>query len=98
MFNLRRLEERIVLDGAAVIDAMDEFQQQDAHDAEMQMYAMEDSNAADWDYGFDGDPGADAEAPEADNYEVNVLVISSDISDSDDLAAAARDGVIPPRN
>ncbi|OQX19862.1 MAG: hypothetical protein BWK80_36330, partial [Desulfobacteraceae bacterium IS3] len=100
MFNLRKLEDRIVLDGAGMHDALDEIHKQEAHDLEAHFHAQEAHNVHDWDYGLDFDQplyldGIDAVQSADDG--VHVLVISSDINDADDLAAAAKDNVIVVR-
>ena len=99
MFNLRKLEDRIVLDGAGMHDVLDEIHKQEAHDLETHFHAQEAHNVHDWDYGLDFDQplyldGIDA--ADADGG-IHVLVISSDINDADDLAAAAKDDVIVVR-
>lgn len=97
MFNLRKLEDRIVLDGAAIAEAIDEIRDHDEHAAKMHHQAIEAHNMQDWDYGLD-----DADTPLylADGLDfghhdtgIHVLVISSDVEDADDLAAAAKENV-----
>ncbi len=92
MFKLRRLEERIVLDGAAIVDAVNEIELNDAHDAQMEFYADDAGNVEEWDY-F----GAAAGVADVEESGVHVLVVSSDIADSGDLAAAAKDDVVVVR-
>jgi hypothetical protein len=100
MFRLLKLEDRIVLDGAMMLDALDEFEDREEQaEALFDMAADNDGPAfQDVDSGdspfdmdmplFDGGfQDADAEAG------LRVLVISSDVNDADSLAAAARDGV-----
>ena len=89
MFRLLKLEDRIVLDGAGFADAMDESQQQDAYVA---MTQIDDSGDFDTDVPLFAD-SLDADAAAG----VRVLVISSDLKDGDDLAAAAKDDVIVVR-
>jgi len=96
MFNLRKLEERIVLDGAAFADALEEIRDHGEYDEEMHLHAQDILDATDDNIdpdeplyltdGFDAVPD--------DGSGVHVLVISSDIDDADDLAAAAKDNVI----
>ncbi|PID73337.1 MAG: hypothetical protein CSB33_04185 [Desulfobacterales bacterium] len=99
MFRLIRLEERIVLDGAAMLDFLDHAQDQDAHDQAMQDALQ---NGQDGNDGDDG-PGLDANEPlfadaldmaAPEDEGLRVLVVSSDVTDADDLAAAARDDVL----
>ncbi|QTA87848.1 DUF4347 domain-containing protein [Desulfonema magnum] len=101
MFNLRRLEDRIVLDGAGALEAIDEMHEQEEHELQMRFHAMQDHNVDDWDYGLDMDDhlyltdGLDVD--DAADGGVHVLVISSDIGDADDLADAAKDDVLVVR-
>lgn len=91
MFQLRKLEDRIVLDGAALIDAQDHFQDQ----ADLAEHSQDTADAQTHE-GFDvHEPlTVDGLASGADDAGVHVLVVSSDISDADDLVAAAKDNVI----
>ncbi len=104
MFNLRKLEDRIVLDGAGGSDAIEELQDQDSHDIETSEQSADSTNneSQNQDDGFsddqtllrDGltDGGADSGAEG-----VHILVVASNIADADDLAAAAKDGVVVVR-
>ncbi|MCP4120666.1 MAG: DUF4347 domain-containing protein, partial [Bacteroidetes bacterium] len=100
MFKLRRLEDRIVLDGAGVTDALGEVNDHEVHDSMMHDYAQNGQDIQDGDYGIDGHEPlytADGADSTPGGGGVNVLVISSDINDADDLANAAKDGVIVVR-
>ncbi len=111
MFKLLRLEDRIVLDGAA-LDALQQKEQYDRHEYDLMMQASHASDhqatpdLAHADH--DGDSGADhhsvdthqplflADITDSGTHDagVHVLVISSEIKDADDLAAAAKDDVL----
>ncbi len=98
MFKIRRLEDRIVLDGAGMLDLVDELDDQDFTGAMdgADGDAPDDADAGADDSGIDGTEPlflADGEDVGADEG-VHVLVISSDLQQADDLAAAAKDGVI----
>ncbi|GBC61692.1 hypothetical protein DENIS_2654 [Desulfonema ishimotonii] len=99
MFRLLKLEERIVLDGAAVLDALDADQAQDVHDQAIQDAADDAGDAHDADTGIDSQEPLFLDALEAvqEDAGLNVLVVSSDVSDGDDLAAAAKDDVLVVR-
>ncbi|MFP4348176.1 MAG: hypothetical protein ACOC3A_02740, partial [Thermodesulfobacteriota bacterium] len=98
MFRLLRLEDRIVLDGAGMIDTLDLLEDQElqnemaieAYDAE----APEGNDGAEpggFDFQMPLDGGA-FDLP-ADDGGLHVLVVSSAVEDADGLADAARDGV-----
>lgn len=108
MFKLLKLEDRIVLDGAAIGDLMDEAQAHDQREDMLQEMAQaRDGDSPDGD-GADGDAhdfdtheplfiddGFMEDAPDSQEADgVRVLVISSELEDGDDLASAVKDGVI----
>ncbi|MCP4106013.1 MAG: DUF4347 domain-containing protein [Desulfobacteraceae bacterium] len=99
MFKLRKLEDRIVLDGAGALDALGEAYAHEVHDSVMHDYAQNSQDIHDGDYGFDGqEPLYAVDGTDfTDDGGVHVLVISSDINDADDLETAAKDGVIVVR-
>ena len=97
MFKLVKLEERIVLDGAAMVDALDVIHEQDEHEVDAAESAHEAQDGAE---GHADDSGFDVEAPlfadsvdGGDSEGVHVLVLSSDVEDGDDLLAAVKDDV-----
>ncbi|MCP4349134.1 MAG: DUF4347 domain-containing protein [Desulfobacterales bacterium] len=98
MFKLRKLEDRIVLDGAGAFDALGEADAHEVHDS-MMHDAQNGQDIHDGDYGIDGqEPLYTADGTDfTDDGGVHVLVISSDINDADDLETAAKDGVIVVR-
>ncbi|MFP4307313.1 MAG: hypothetical protein ACLFRG_04175, partial [Desulfococcaceae bacterium] len=95
MFRLLKLEERIVLDGAAMFDALELLEERELHD-EMAMEAN-DANQADGgengDFDFQTPLDGGALDAVADDGGLHVLVVSSAVEDADGLAGAARDGV-----
>ncbi|MEE4356355.1 MAG: Calx-beta domain-containing protein, partial [Desulfococcaceae bacterium] len=101
MFRLMRLEDRIVLDGAAFTDALDEMQKQKLH--EQQMFDADASDdAADAHDDVHYRSGIDTADPlfivddalVQDSSGTHVLVVSSKLEGADDLAAAVNDNVI----
>ncbi len=95
MFRLLRLEDRIVLDGAALTDLLDEMHSQEMHEQQMADAdaQADDASAAD-DIGIDTDAMLYIDDVAADDTGTHVLVISSEVKDGEDLAAAAKDNVI----
>ena len=98
MLKLRRLEDRIVLDGAGIIEAIDYDQDADLYDD------AHNQDVQDVDNGIDSqeplylsDNASDMISGGQDDGGVHLLVISSDIDAADDLANAAKDGVLVVR-
>lgn len=87
MFRLLKLEDRIVLDGAGAIEALDEHHDFDEHGSDAQAHGQDDADGGDV-----LDPGSLSAESDA---SVNVLVVATDaIPDADDLIKAARKDVV----
>lgn len=90
MFRLIRLEERIVLDGAGITDLLNQMEQKDAHDQAV-ADGQQDASQVDASEPLSAD-ALDMATPMDEG--LHVLVISSQVNDADDLAAAAKDDVL----
>ena len=84
MFKLRKLEDRIVLDGAGMVEVLDELYAQDAHDDGM--FDLADGADQDMaDHGVDTDEplfAVDADSASAADEGLHVLVVDNDIANS----------------
>ncbi|MGE0083689.1 MAG: Calx-beta domain-containing protein [Desulfococcaceae bacterium] len=96
MFKLLRLEDRIVLDGAALTDLLDEMHSQEVQEQQMADADAQADDAPDTtdDIGIDTDAMLFLDDAAQDDSGIHVLVLSSDVTDGDTLAAAAKDNVI----
>lgn len=100
MFKIRRLEDRIVLDGAAVLETMEQIQQQEDYaqliqDFNDQANGFQSQDMIHGDYFGDNSMDLpDLAGPDDDGGGIHVLAISSDVKQAGELEAAAKDDVI----